>query len=59
MAEEFNEWMKRIKNQYYSDNERMTDAFEKLRKIAKNKNQEDNSKHNTVASRSQTNVMVR
>lgn len=52
MAEEFNEWMKRIKNQYYSDNERMTDAFEKLRKIAKNKNYEDNSKHNTVASRS-------
>ena len=59
MAEEFNEWMKRIKNQYYSDNERMTDAFEKLRKIAKNKNYEDNSKYNTMASRSQIIYMVR
>jgi len=52
MSEEFNEWMKRIRNEYYSDNAKMTNAFEKLREISKNKDYEDNSKHNTMASRS-------
>jgi hypothetical protein len=42
---EFNNWMKKIKNQYYSDNKQMNDAFEKLKKIANDKNYryEDNS----------------
>jgi hypothetical protein len=35
---EFNEWMKKIRNQYYSDNRQMTNAFEKLKRIANNKN---------------------
>ena len=38
---EFNEWMKKIRNQYYSDDKRMTDAFERLKKIANNKNYKD------------------
>lgn len=42
---EFNEWMKKIKSNYYSDDRQMNNAFEKLRKIANNKNYryEDNS----------------
>jgi len=42
---EFNEWMKKIKSNYYSDDRQMNNAFEKLRKIANNKNyrHEDNS----------------
>jgi uncharacterized Fe-S cluster-containing protein len=43
MEELFNEWMAKIKNQYYSDNERMTNAYERLKQIAKNKNYEDNN----------------
>jgi hypothetical protein len=42
---EFNEWMKKIKSNYYSDDERMTNAFDKLKQLANNKNikHEDNT----------------
>jgi hypothetical protein len=41
---EFNNWMKKIKNQYYSDNRQMNDAFERLKRVANDKNyrHEDN-----------------
>ena len=32
MKLDFNEWMARIKNIYYTDNEQMLNAFEKLEK---------------------------
>ncbi len=32
MKLDFNEWMARIKNIYYADNEQMLNAFEKLEK---------------------------
>jgi len=38
---EFNEWMKKIKSNYYSDDRQITNAFEKLKKIANNKNYTD------------------
>jgi len=38
---EFNEWMKKIRSNYYSDDRQMNNAFEKLRKIANNKNYKD------------------
>lgn len=58
---EFNEWMKKIKSNYYSDDRQMTNAFEKLRKIANNKNykDEDNNQYNTVDSSSKIYDMAR
>ena len=58
---EFNEWMKKIKSNYYSDDRQMTNAFEKLRKIANNKNykDEDNNQYNTVVSSSKIYDMAR
>lgn len=58
---EFNEWMKKIKSNYYSDDRQMTNAFEKLRKIANDKNyrHEDNIQYNTMVSSSKSNDMVR
>lgn len=38
---EFNEWMKKIRSNYYSDDDKMNNAFEKLRKLANNKNIKD------------------
>ena len=38
---EFNEWMKKIKSNYYSDDEKMNNAFDKLRQLANNKNWKD------------------
>lgn len=29
-SEKFNEWMKKIKNIFYSDNERMCNAYERI-----------------------------
>ena len=57
---EFNNWMKKIRNNYYSDNRQMNDAFEKLKRIANDKNyrHEDNIQHNTMASSSKSDVMV-
>ncbi len=51
---EFNEWMKKIKSNYYSDDKRMTNAFDKLRELANNKNykNENNIKCNTMDSSS-------
>ena len=39
-TENFNDWMKSIKNQYYSDDEKMLNAFDKLKLLAENKNTE-------------------
>nr|QPI16415.1 MAG: hypothetical protein NIOZUU157_00308 [Virus NIOZ-UU157] len=38
---EFNEWMKKIKSNYYSDDEKMNNAFDKLKQLANNKNWKD------------------
>lgn len=38
---EFNEWMKKIKSNYYSDDKQMNNAFNKLRKLANDKNWRD------------------
>ena len=38
---EFNEWMKKIKSNYYSDDEKMNHAFDKLKQLANNKNWKD------------------
>jgi len=38
---EFNEWMKKIKSNYYSDDEKMNNAFYKLKQLANNKNWKD------------------
>ena len=38
---EFNEWMKKIKSNYYSDDEKMNNAFDKLKELANNKNWKD------------------
>jgi len=38
---EFNEWMKKIKSNYYSDDEKMNNAFNKLKQLANNKNWKD------------------
>jgi hypothetical protein len=32
-AEKFNEWMLKIRNIYYSDNNQMTKAYEQLRSV--------------------------
>jgi len=31
--EGFNEWMKKIKNEYYADNDRMNNSFDRLREL--------------------------
>ena len=38
---EFNEWMKKIKSNYYSDDEKMNNDFDKLKQLANNKNWKD------------------
>jgi hypothetical protein len=38
VTENFNEWMKNMKNQYYFDNEKMTNAYDRLTKLNENKN---------------------
>jgi hypothetical protein len=38
VTENFNEWMKNMKNQYYFDNEKMTNAYDRLIKLNENKN---------------------
>jgi len=38
---EFNEWMKKIRSNYYSDDEKMNNAFDKLKQLANNKNWKD------------------
>ncbi len=58
MEESFNEWMKRIRNDYYSDNEQMNNAFERL-KNQKNKRDENNIKCNTMDSSSKSNDVDR
>lgn len=57
---EFNNWMKKIRNNYYSDDRQMNDAFERLKRIANDKNyrHEDNIQHNTMDSSSKSDVMV-
>ena len=40
-ATEFNEWMKKIRSNYYSDDRQMNNAFEKLKELANNKNWKD------------------
>ena len=51
---EFNEWMKKIKSNYYSDDKQMNNAFDKLRELANNKNwkDEDNTQYNIMDSSS-------
>lgn len=58
---EFNEWMKKIKSNYYSDDKQMNNAFEKLRELANNKNYKDenNIKCNTMDSSSKGNDVDR
>ena len=51
MEESFNEWMLRIKNDYYADNARMNEAFERLRNQKSNKD-ENITKHSAMDSRS-------
>ncbi len=51
MEESFNEWMKRIRSEYYSDNEKMNNAFNKLRTLNNNKN-ENTINRNIMDSRS-------
>ena len=38
---EFNECIKKIKSNYYSDDKQMNNAFDKLRELANNKNWKD------------------
>ena len=51
---EFNEWMKKIKSNYYSDDKQMNNAFDKLRELANNKNwkDENNTQYNIMDSSS-------
>jgi hypothetical protein len=51
MEESFNEWMLRIKSEYYADNAQMDKAFERLRN--QNSNRDENiTKHSAMDSRS-------
>lgn len=51
MEESFNEWMLRIKNEYYADNAKMDKAFERLRN--QNSNRDENiTKHSAMDNRS-------
>ena len=51
---EFNEWMKKIRSNYYSDDRQMNNAFDKLRELANNKNwkDENNTQYNIMDSSS-------
>ena len=51
---EFNEWMKKIRSNYYSDDEKMNNAFDKLKQLANNKNwkDENNTQYNIMDSSS-------
>ena len=51
---EFNEWMKKIRSNYYSDDKQMNNAFDKLRELANNKNwkDENNTQYNIMDSSS-------
>ncbi len=42
---EFNKWMLKIRNEYYSDDDQMNNAYEKLKELANSKNikHEDNN----------------
>ncbi len=42
---EFNKWMLKIRNEYYSDDNKMSNAYERLKELAKSKNikHEDNN----------------
>jgi hypothetical protein len=44
-AVEFDNWMKKIRNEYYSDDDQMSNAYEKLKELANSKNikHEDNN----------------
>ena len=51
MEESFNEWMLRIRNEYYADNAQMDKAFERLRN--QNSNRDENiNKHSALDNRS-------
>ena len=53
MEESFNELMLRIKSEYYADNARMNEAFERLRN--QNSNRDENiTKHSAMDNRSQS-----
>ena len=47
MEESFNEWMLRIKSDYYADNACMNEAFERLRNKKSNIN-ENITKHSSM-----------
>jgi hypothetical protein len=51
MEESFNEWMLRIKSEYYADNAQMDKAFERLRNQKSNRD-ENITKHSAMDSRS-------
>ena len=51
MEESFNEWMLRIKSEYYADNAQMDKAFERLRNQKSNRD-ENITKHSAMDNRS-------